>query len=136
MEIVVLFKADQPVTRDAWQEVMDGQGLPASLPPDFDVTGEEGGFAPVGFRGEQAGFEFYRGPADRSILKQARSRRRGFDQAASFIWGGDLNEMGAAVCASAALAVLTGGVLYFPQDGDVFAGAEAVAWAMEAVNAV
>jgi hypothetical protein len=135
MDLHVLFRATDALTVPAWQEALASLGLPATLPLDFEVEGD-GGYAPVAFRGEPSGFEFYRASADPDTIAEAGLEPETYDQMASFTWGGDLNEMGAAVCAGAALTLLTGGVLYFPQDGDVLTGRDAVAWAMEAVNAV
>ncbi len=135
MDLHVLFRATDALTVPAWQAALDGLALPATLPLDFEVDGN-GGYAPVAFRGEPSGFEFYRESADPDMLDEAGLEQGSFDQVASFIWGGDFNEMGAAVCAGAALTSLTGGVLYFPQDGDVLNGGDAVEWAREAVNAV
>ena len=135
MELHVLFRKAEPLTVDAWQHAMAELNLPATLPADFTIESPSG-FAPVSFRGEAAGFEFYRTTATADLLQEAGLALGTYDEAATFLWGGNLKEMGAAVCAGAALASLTGGVLYFPQDGDVLDGGEAVAWAMEAVDAV
>jgi hypothetical protein len=51
------------------------------------------------------------------------------DRAANFRWGGDVAEMACALVASAALATLSDGVLFDPQEGTCSDGVSAVAQA-------
>jgi hypothetical protein len=110
-----------------WQSAVTAAGFDLALPSTLDTT-RKSGYLPVQFDGIESGFEFSVGSLPDSVptflpfVKQNDSRRI----SVNFKWGGDLLEMCCAFAAAAALAKLSGGVLFLGEDGTQYSGDEAV----------
>jgi hypothetical protein len=108
--------------------VIEQLGFPAALEPTLDLR-RDTGFTPTSFRGQSTGFEFYLKPAAdilssySHIVPKVGSR----DKCATFRWGGDMAECGAALSAAAALTKLTDGIYFYPDDDILYGADEAVA---------
>jgi hypothetical protein len=83
------------------------------------------------------GFEFDVSPAPdvADTYPEFAGEFGGRDVAANFRWGGDLNEMACALLASAALAQLSDGVWFDPQEGACFDSGGAIEQAKSDVEA-
>jgi len=113
--------------RAAWQHAIEQAGFPTVLDPALNVR-EDTGFSPATYGGESTGFEFYMESATDVLdaYPHIAERIGAREMAASFRWGGDLNEMAAALSAAAALANLTDGIYFDPQDDVLYSAAEAL----------
>ena len=111
-------------SRDAWQRVIEQLGFPLVFDSSFDVR-RDTGFTPTTYRGKTAGFEFCLEPAADvlSAYPHVASKVGDRDRCATFRWGSDLTECAAALSAAAALAKLTDGVYFYPDD-DIFYNAD------------
>jgi hypothetical protein len=124
-----IFVADSKVpSREAWMQTIDELGFPTILDPMLDVRTHTG-FLPATYAGKQTGFEFQVESAADIIETYATVRERigDRDKCASFRWGGDLNEMAAAISSAAALAKAADGIYFYPDDEIFYDAAEAVA---------
>jgi hypothetical protein len=92
---------------------------------------------PVKFKGRDSGFEFDLSPASEitETYSEFAKEFAGRDVSGNFRWGGDLNEMACALAASAALAKLSDGVWFDPQEGACFDSDGAVEQAKSGVEA-
>ena len=132
---VLLAKSRLPDVRQ-WQAAIDALDFDVKLDPSLAV--EIGrGFLPAKFKGRDSGFEFTVWPASdiTDTYPEFASQFAGRDRAASFRWGGDLIEMACALVASAALAQLSDGVWFDPQEGACFDAAGALEQAKSGVAA-
>jgi hypothetical protein len=126
VELHIFMQDSRVPSRDAWQQTIEQLGFPAILEPSLDVRSGTG-FRPTSFRGQSTGFEFYLDPAAdvlssySHITPKVGSR----DKCATFRWGGDMAECGAALSAAAALA--KDGIYFYPDDDIVYGADEAVA---------
>ena len=127
VELHIFMEDSRVPSRESWQQAIEQLGFPAVLYPSLDVRGDTG-FSPASFRGRSTGFEFCLGPAG-DILASYRHiapRVGGRDKCATFRWGGDMMECGAALSAAAALANVADGIYFYPDDDIVYDAAEAV----------
>lgn len=110
-----------------WQAAIDTLGIDVRLDPDVDVE-THSGFWPAAFNGQPGGFEFDVAPASDviEVAPDIAGRVRGLDIVGNFRWGGDLNEMASALTAAAALASISGGVWFDPQEGQCLDATAAV----------
>jgi hypothetical protein len=128
MELHVL--ADDSRLPDArrWQDGINALGFDVKLDPTLSVR-EQRGFLPCTFKGQQSGFEFHIWPAS-DILEtypEFEERLSGCNTSANFRWGGDMVEMACALIASVALAKVSDGVWFDPQEGVCLTASEALA---------
>ncbi len=136
MEVHVFFGRTRRPEASVLRREIRRLGFPVRLDPGLDLD-RAIGFQPAVFRGESAGFEFYLSAADAvSVPADLAGQVGGREVCGSFRWGGDLNEMACALCTAAALASVTDGVVYDPQDGVCYSGPDAIDMAREAVDAV
>ena len=128
VELHIFMQDSRVPTRDAWQQVIEQLGFPAALEPSLDLRRDRG-FRPTSFRGQATGFEFYLEPAADilSTYSHIAPRVGSRDKCATFRWGGDTAECGAALSAAAALTKLTDGIYFYPDDEIVYDADEAVA---------
>lgn len=127
MELHVLLSNTRLPDVREWQAAIDALGFDVKLDPSLAVeTGR--GFLPARFKGRDSGFEFTVWPASdiSDTYPEFANQFAGRDRAANFRWGGDLIEMACALVASAALAQLSDGVWFDPQEGTCSDGAGAV----------
>jgi hypothetical protein len=128
VELHVFLQDSRVPDRDTWQQAIEQLGFPAVLEPSRDLR-RDTGFRPTSFRGQSTGFEFYLEPAADilssypHITPKVGSR----DKCATFRWGGDMAECGAALSAGAALAKVTDGIYFYPDDDILYGADEAVA---------
>jgi hypothetical protein len=127
IELHIFMHDSRVPTRADWQQAIEQIGFPAVLDASLDLR-QDTGFSPTRYSGKSTGFEFYLDPA-REILsayphiaEQVGPR----DTCATFRWGGDMDEMCAALSSAAALAKLTDGIYYYPDDDILYGADEAV----------
>src|ERR1043165_8251946 len=132
MEIHVLFTGKLP-TKPKLAQAMKELGFPLTIPPPRDSLEKQSVFLPMKLNGEHGGAEFdvFEGRANiKDILgDDIKKIEESFDRCAAFRWGDDENEMISAMCASAALARLVGGVVLDDASGELMSADEAIAWA-------
>src|ERR671938_1955846 len=117
MEIHVFFRGTLP-NKAALGRSMKELGFPLSVTPARGPLEGHSGYLPMRLKREETGVEF--------DVFERRSAIDGFgmegvhpslDRVANFRWGGDENEMLAALCGAAALAKLVKGIV-FDEAGD------------------
>jgi hypothetical protein len=114
-------------SRDAWQREIERLSFPTVLDSSLDVQ-KNTGFTPTTYQGKAAGFEFCWEPAANVLSEypHVASKVSGRDMCATFRWGGDMTECAAASSAAAALAKITDGVYFYPDDDLIYNADEAV----------
>jgi hypothetical protein len=127
LELHIFMHDSRVPTRAAWQQAIEQIGFPTVLDATLDVR-QDTGFSPATYAGQSTGFELYLGPASEvlSTYPHIAERVRPRDMCATFRWGGDINEMCAALSAAAALTKLTDGIYFWPDDDTIYAADEAV----------
>jgi hypothetical protein len=127
MERYVFFAGTLP-TEAALQQAAQELGFPLALLSAEDSLEQQSGFLPATFDGQDTGFELDT-DGDRSEIEELMPDGvdARLDRSAAFIWGGDLTECAAALCAAAALAKLMGGVVFDPAESTLHGVDEAVA---------
>jgi hypothetical protein len=112
METHVFFRGKLP-SKAALSRAMKELGFPFAVKPATGSLEQQSGFMPMLLRREETGVEFdvYR---DHFAVEEFADEGvdQGFEQRASFRWGGDFQEAVAGMCAAAALAKLTNGVVF------------------------
>src|SRR5882762_2992902 len=124
-----IFVTDSKVpTREQWMEAINELGFATILYPTLDLRTHTG-FLPATYSGKETGFEFQLESASDVLANYTdiASRIGNRDKCASFRWGGDLNELAAAISSAAALAKVADGIYYYPNDGILYDAEEAVA---------
>ena len=132
---VLLSKSRLPNVRQ-WQAAIDALGFDVKLDPTLSLDADAG-FCPAKFKGRDGGFEFSIWPASEiaETYPEFEAEFEGRDSSANFRWGGDLNGMACALVASAALAKVSDGVWFDPQEGACFDSAGAIEQAKSGVEA-
>ena len=127
IELHVFMQDSRVPNREIWQEAIEQLGFPAVLFASLDVRNDTG-FSPTTFRGKPTGFEFYLEPAADILESYSHIAPRvgSRDKCATFRWGGDMMECGAAISAAAALVHVTDGIYFYPDDDIIYDAAEAV----------
>ena len=128
VELHIFMQDSRVPSRDTWQQAIEQLGFPAVLDASLDV-GSDTGFSPTSFRGQSTGFEFYLEPAADILSSYSHIAPRvgSRDKCATFRWGGDIMECGAALSAASALAHVADGIYFYPDDDIIYDAAEAVA---------
>src|SRR5690242_13997245 len=105
LELYVLAKRSQLPSVASWQAALDQSGFDVTLDGGVKPL-EHSGFLPCSYHDAATGFEFSIGSRHDVIesYPELESQTDHLDAAATFVWGGDLNEC---VCAFCAAAVLT-----------------------------
>jgi hypothetical protein len=137
MEVYVfLKKSDLPVV-SIWQRSIGDSGLLVDLDLIFDPT-KDSGFVPCKLRGSGTGFEYFLSPIDdiASSYPDLKEVVQPYDSAATFSWGSRLDECAVALVAAATLAASSSGVMYDPQEGLEYQGADALRHAQEVYKQV
>jgi hypothetical protein len=128
VELHIFLRDETVPNREGWVQAIDSLGFPVALDPMLDVRTHTG-FLPVTYSDKKTGFEFQLEPAVDilstypGIAAQVGDR----DKCASFRWGGDLDELAAAISCAAALTLVADGIYYYPNDGILYGADEAVA---------
>jgi hypothetical protein len=116
MELHVFFRGELP-TRAALTKAMKELGFPLAINPAAGSLEQQKGFMPMRWRRDDAGVEFdvWSG---RSAIKEIKAKGvdSSFDRSANFRWGGEEGELLCALCAAAALAKLTNGIVFDPEE--------------------
>ena len=123
-----IFLSDSRIpNRAAWQHTIEQLGFPTVLDPTLDVRNDTG-FRPTNYGGQSTGFEFYLEPTADILSSYSHivPRIGPRDRCATFRWGGDLTEMCAALSAAAALAKISDGIYFYPNDDILSTADEAV----------
>lgn len=126
---VFLWDAALP-TREEWQAGITEYGFDLAINERLDVR-HNTGFSPATFCGKKSGFEFDLCPTNditsRHIGISERIGTRGLS--ANFRWGGNVLESVVVYVASAVLARLADGIVYYPQKNHFSTGHEAMSMA-------
>jgi hypothetical protein len=126
MEVHVFFHGQLP-TKAALGQALNNLGFPLSMESTTGSLEEHSGFMPMKVREDESGVEFDVFKDRDAMVELARTDLDPrFDRMASFRWGGDETEMLAGLCASAALAKLTGGLVLDEADGKLKSAAAAI----------
>lgn len=115
-------------SRATWQRAIDELGFPAVLDSSLELR-QDRGYVPTTYQGNDAGFELYLDPAAKvlSVYPHIAPKSGDRDTCVTFRWGSDLTECAAALSAAAALAKVTDGVYFYPDDDIVYDADEAIA---------
>lgn len=136
MELHVFLSRRRLPNVHQWQSAIDSHGFDVKLDMSTNV-GTDTGFLPAVFMGRDSGFEFdvmsISGVAE--VYPDIADRLVGLDAVANFRWGGNLDEMACALVAAAALAALSDGVWFDPQEGECRDAAGAVKEAQAGISA-
>jgi hypothetical protein len=124
--MVYLQRSDMPAP-NVWKKAISDAGFAVALDDDFDVF-SFAGFLPCPVDGELAGFEYYVAPTSSEDLSEL-ALAPDLDFSVQFCIGSRPLELRAALAASSVLASVSGGVLVDPQEGEVIAARDAIAWA-------
>lgn len=137
MEINVFFCGKLP-SKAALSDAMTQLGFPLTITPDAGSLHKQKGFMPMRLDGKESGVEFdvFDGRADVEDIANGREVDAKFDRSANFRWGGDEGEMLCALCASAALAQLTGGVVLGDDDDEPLSPEQAIVAARQSLESV
>jgi hypothetical protein len=127
IELHIFMQDSQVPSRDDWQHAIEQLAFPTVLDATFDLR-RDTGFSPATYKGQPTGFEFYLEPAADILSSYPHiAPMVGVrNMCASFRWGGDLTECAAAISAAAALAKLTDGIYFYPDDDLVYRAGEAI----------
>src|SRR5262249_32551602 len=136
MEVHVFFRGKLPSIA-AFGRMMKELGFPLSVRPATGSLEGHKGYLPMRIRRNETGAEFdvFEGRAaiDEFDLKDIDES---LDRVGNFRWGGDEEEMLAALCGMAALAKLTNGIAFDDAGGRLLSPDEAVEMAKQELNAV
>ncbi len=137
IELHVFMPDSRVPNRDAWQQAIEQLGFPTVLNPTMDVRTDTG-FSPATYKGQPTGFEFELEPAADILADyfHIASQVGGRDQCATFRWSSDLIEGAAAWSASAALAKLTDGIYFYPDDDTILDADAAVEATRRDLNSI
>jgi hypothetical protein len=127
IELHVFIESDKVPTHANWQQAITDMGFPAGIQGPFNPR-KDAGFRPATYEGQSTGFEFYLESAEQIAAAYPRVCRTlgNRNACATFRWGGDVNEMSAALAAAAALTELADGIYYYPDDEILYTADEAV----------
>jgi hypothetical protein len=128
-ETHVFFRGKLP-SKAALSRAMKELGFPFAIKPATGSLEQQSGFMPMLRGREETGVEFdvYN---DHSAVEEFTNEGVDprFERRASFRWGGDFQEAVAGMCAAAALAKLTKGVVFDEAEGELLSVDEAIALA-------
>src|ERR1700704_2101114 len=125
-ETHVFFRGKLP-SKAALMRAMKELGFPFALKPATGSLERQSGFMPMTLRREETGVEFdvY---DDHAAVEEfaAEGVDASFERRASFRWGSDFSEAVAGMCAAAALAKLTSGVVFDEAENRLLSVDEAI----------
>lgn len=103
-------------------------GFPFTISDPKGSLAQQSGYTPMKLRGEETGVEFNL-HNDRNAVAEfvGYGLDPNYDKRASFRWGGNAQEGAAALCSAAALAQLTGGVVFDESEAKLLTIPEAIA---------
>lgn len=135
MELHVFLQGAALPTREEWQAGITDHGFLLTLDEALNVRGNTG-FSPAISWGRKSGFEFGICPApDLTSRYPVVSGRIGArDLSANFRWRGNVLESVIVYVASAVLAKLAHGLLYYPQRNHFSTGHEALSIARQLIE--
>src|SRR4051812_3685776 len=135
MEVHVFFRGKLP-SKVALAKALKELEFPLTIPRPAGSLEKQTGFMPMRLRREEAGVEFDVFDGRSTIEELAGSKvDRSLDRTASFRWGCDEEEMLGGLCAAAAVAKLTNGVMLDEADGKLLSVDEAISRAREHLRA-
>ncbi len=124
--------------RDYWQSVIEQLGFPVVIVTPIDLRTETGQIRAT-FHGKPTGFEVYLEPAANVLIgypPQVAKKVGNRELCVTFRWGSDVAECAAALCASAALAKIGDGIYYYPDNGELADGLEAIGATRKVLSAI
>lgn len=132
VDLAVSFPASRLVSCTQWQHAIDSLGFPVRLGP-FEWF-SQAGVLPVRINGDDVGFELDLEDSEEFFSVASGPTPHDHDVIAMFHCGTDMKEFQASLCAAAALAHATGGMLHDPQNDLSHDAAAAVAEARGALD--
>jgi hypothetical protein len=134
MEMHVFFRG-KPPAKAALARTLRQLGFPLTIPDAKGSLTKQSGYLPMKLRREETGVEFDIFE-DRAAIAEYTTRGidLSYERVANFRWGSDSQECIAALCSAAALAKLTGGVVFEETEGKVLSVPEAIAAARKALD--
>lgn len=134
VEIQVFLAGQRMPTPEQWAETLRAHGFDVDLDTDFDVR-DFSGFLPCKYKGHDAGFEYYFGPAGPEIESNEtlRAATAGRDSVVSFVTHSDFREFATSVIASGVLCAISDGVLF---DDQLVVASAAIAWARDGERSI
>jgi hypothetical protein len=137
LEVYVLLKRSRLPSLASWQAGLDGSGLGVKIGGKFNPV-EDSGFVPCTYNDSETGFEFFLGSRDDLIesYPEMKLKTEAFDTSATFVWSGDLSECASALSSAAILTQLSDGLMYDPQEDQVFGGSEAVLQVRQTIESI
>ena len=126
-ELHIFIDDSRVPSREAWQRAIEQLGFPAVLDSSLDLR-RDTGFTPTTYEGKTSGFEFYLEPtaSDLSGYSHITPKVGDRDKCVTLRWGSNLTECAAALSAAAALAKLTDGIYFYPDDDVLYNADEAI----------
>ncbi len=112
-----------------WAKAIRSSGFDMEMDSDFDPETFTG-FLPCKYVGDDAGFEYFREPANKNELPDhvsAAVAQR--DTMINFVNHSDLKELATSTIASAVLCAISDGVLWDPEADEVVPASRALEWA-------
>jgi hypothetical protein len=134
MEMHVFYRGKLP-TKTAINRAMKELGLPLTITDATRPLEDHIGFMPMRGRGEDTGVEFdvWSDPAALREIN-AEGVDPSLDRTANFRWGGDMMELLSAQAVAAAVAKLTGGIVYEAEGGNLQSLDEAIGAARQTLS--
>lgn len=119
MSVHVLWRRGATIDLTSLGAALKDLGFEAALA--HELEGSEG-FWPADIAGFRTGFEVSTGPIDEFVedYPDLAASLEGRDTEAAFVWHSDFAQAGAAMLVAAALAKVTGGLIYEAQDGELY----------------
>jgi hypothetical protein len=136
MELHVFFSGELP-SKAALARAMKELGFPLALTSTAGSLEQQKGFMPMRLKREKTGVEFdvFNGRDNIEEIANGRDIDASFNRTGSLRWGGSESEMLCALCAAAALAQLTNGVVLGEDDESPLSPDEAIGVARQHLEA-
>lgn len=137
LELHVFLSIPSLPTVEAWQAYCRSNDFEMELYSALN-TAEHSGFVPCVFQGISTGFEYYLDDAKEiaETYPELSHDIGPYERVASFRWGANIDECAVAIMAACALAGLTDGLMYDPQDGALYHGSDALGYARTALDQI
>jgi hypothetical protein len=134
MEIHVFFRGKLP-TKAALSRAMKELGFPFSIKPTAGSLEQQSGFMPMMLRRQETGVEFDVWNDHSAVMEFADvGVDPSYERVASFRWGGEYQEAVAGMCAAAALAKLTKGIVFDEAEDKLLSVEDAIALARKSLK--
>lgn len=136
-ELYVLAKPSQLPSLPEWQAALNRSSFPIKLDESVNLV-KHSGFLPCTFKDLATGFELAIGHSNEltESYPELKPKTYDLDAVATFSWSGDMTECVSAFCSAAVLTQLSNGILYDPQEGQLFSASEAALQASQLLQSL